>query len=410
MASPTNRKPFESPDVPLASNTIGRLILFVVSFSSTMNRTSYQCLLIPIRRPFMIDCDFPVLKYQRKASPRQWGEMHGETYRDAIRELVEIRTELMREKNPELNRQRVERLADEQWKLTEQFDDTVTEELRGIAESANISRADLVILNNYTDFRDIQVDDQGCSLVYVNTEEGPLVGQTWDMHGSAKRYVCCLQIPDLDSDHDSIVFSLVGCVGMMGFTSRQTVLGVNNINVSGASSGIIWPALVRKVLNQSDLPRMSCCLTTAPVTSGHNYLLAKRDSAEMWEVAPGLSECLHRMGTAEQGLMFHTNHCLGPGMRKRETAISQNSTTHVRYDLLAKKAPAVSTLEQMYELMTDHENYPKSICSNFQANTQDPSITCGGAVGNLNTGEIRMWRGDPVHDDHFMLHSFQLDY
>ena len=54
------------------------------------------------------------------------------------------------------------------------------------------------------------------------------------------------------------------------------------------------------------------------------------------------------------------------------------------------------------------ENYPKSICSNFQADTQDPSITCGGAVGHLETGEIRMWRGDPVHDDHFVLHSFQL--
>ena len=81
-----------------------------------------HCLLIPVREPFMIDCDFPVLKYQKKNSPHQWGEMHGEMYRDAIRELVEIRTELMREKNPELNRQRVERLAEEQWNLTKQFD------------------------------------------------------------------------------------------------------------------------------------------------------------------------------------------------------------------------------------------------------------------------------------------------
>lgn len=358
----------------------------------------------------MIDCDFPVLKFNRNDSPDEWGRMHGETYRDAIRELIEIRTELMREKNPNLKRQNVERLADEQWNLTQQFDAKLTAELAGIAEGADISRTDLVILNNYTDFRDIQVDDQGCSLAYVNSEAGPLIGQTWDMHGSAKRYVCCLRIPERDSDHESIVFSLVGCVGMMGFTSRRTVLGVNNINVTGAVAGIMWPVLVRAVLNQPDLPHMSHCLTSAPLTSGHNYLLAERDAAEMWEAAPGLVERVQHMQPAELGYMFHTNHCLGPAMQQRESTISLNSTTHLRYELLSKKVPSVTTLGQMYDLMNDHENYPKSICSNFQSDTQDPSITCGGAVGNLNTGEIRMWRGDPLHDDHFMLHSFQLDY
>ena len=356
----------------------------------------------------MTDCNFPIIEYSRDKTPNAWGRMHGETYRDAVGELVEIRTELMREKNPQLKRERVERLADQQWNMTQQFDSELTAELIGIAEGANISRTDLVILNNYTDFRDIQVDDQGCSLVYANSEAGPVVGQTWDMHGSAKRYVCCLRIPDRESDHESIVFSLVGCVGMMGFTSRRTALGVNNINVSGATAGILWPVLVRAVLNQPKLPQMSKCLTSAPVTSGHNYLLAERDSAEMWETAPSLSECVQRMSPNEFGQMFHTNHCLGTEMQQRETTISQNSTTHIRYNLLSKKAPSVTTLQEMHDLMNDHENYPKSICSNFQADTQDPSITCGGAVGHLDTGEIRMWRGDPVHDDHFVLYSFQL--
>ncbi|MCH2180946.1 MAG: C45 family peptidase [Mariniblastus sp.] len=356
----------------------------------------------------MIDCNFPILQFERNRTPRQWGQRHGESYREAIAELVQIRTDLMREKNPGLDRQRIEQLADEQWQLTGQFDAELTDELTGIAEGADISLTDLVILNNYTDFRDIQVDDQGCSLVYANSDAGPVVGQTWDMHGSAKRYVCCLRVPDRHSDHEAVLFSLVGCVGMMGFTSRQTVLGVNNINVTGAVAGILWPVLVRAVLNQPSLAEMSRCLTTAPVTSGHNYLLAERDAAEMWEVAPRLAESVGQMKPSEHGFMFHTNHCLGEAMQQREATISLNSTTHVRHELLTRKVPAVATLDQMYDLMNDHENYPKSICSNFQADTQDPSITCGGAVGHLDTGEIRMWRGDPVHDDHFRLCSFQL--
>ena len=92
----------------------------------------------------------------------------------------------------------------------------------------------------------------------------------------------------------------------------------------------------------------------------------------------------------------------------RETPVAMNSTTHIRYELLQKKIAAVRDMTAMYDLMNDHENYPKSICSNFQTDSQDPSITCGGAVGDLNSGRIRMWRGDPVHDDNFVSHEFEM--
>ena len=67
-------------------------------------------------------------------------------------------------------------------------------------------------------------------IVFANSTHGPVAGQTWDMHSSAKNYVCVLDIDDPKSDRRSIVFSLVGCVGMMGYTSSGTTVGVNNIN------------------------------------------------------------------------------------------------------------------------------------------------------------------------------------
>lgn len=353
--------------------------------------------------------DFPVIQYQREESHLQWGFMHGESYRAAIKELVEIRTGLMREKNPTLTQDRIDKLAGEQWAITQQDTPQLAEELTGIAQSSGTSTTDIVVLNNYTDFRDIQpVKDQGCSLVYLNGEDGPSIGQTWDMHGSAKRYVCILDIP-LPNDHRAIAFSLVGCVGMMGFTSHGTVIGVNNINTDGARAGILWPAMVRQVLEQTQLDDMIKCLTSANVTSGHNYLLSDGDRGEMWEVAPGISECVGKKASGEKGYLFHTNHCMGEIVAARETKISQNSTTYIRHDLLEKKLPSVRTYQQVYELMHDHEGYPKAICSNFQTDAQDPSITCGGAAGQLSTGNIVMWRGDKIYDDDFVEHEFQLE-
>ncbi|HMP80743.1 MAG TPA: hypothetical protein PKD54_14910, partial [Pirellulaceae bacterium] len=51
-------------------------------------------------------------------------------------------------------------------------------------------------------------------------------------------------------------------------------------------------------------------------------------------------------------------------------------------------------------------NYPQSICSNYQTNSQDPSITCGGAVGELTSGRLSFWRGDPLYDANFVRRDF----
>ncbi len=355
----------------------------------------------------MTDCGFPIIAYEVSDSPQQRGRKHGESFRAGIVELVEIRTGLMRAKNPALTEDRIVNLAMEQWNATKAFDPDQAEELQGIADAAKVSITDVVVLNNYTDFRDIQIDDQGCSLAYVNSKLGPVVGQTWDMHGSAKRYVCCI-----DLEHPlvgrTILFSVIGCVGMMGFNSLGGAMGVNNINTDGAQAGVLWPVIVRSVLEQPNLSAMVGCLTESPKTSGHNYLLAFQDQGQMWEVAPGCNECVGEKRGGEYGNIFHTNHCLGAKMKLRETSISQNSTTHIRYDLLTKKIGSVESFDQMYALMNDHENYPKSICSNFQSDAQDPSITCGGAVGHLLDRRVVMWRGDKLHDENFVEHEFNL--
>ncbi len=356
----------------------------------------------------MNDQGFPVIRYDAARTPRQWGQLHGEMYRRGIAELVEIRTMLMREKNPGLTTEMIVDLARQQWEATRRYDEPLHQELAGIAEGAETSITDIVILNNYTDFRDIRVPDQGCSVAFVNYGGNPVVGQTWDMHGSAKRYVCCLQVPCPGHEQPAVLFSLVGCLGMMGFHPAGQMVGVNNINTDGARAGAVWPAIVRRTLGQSGPAAMTRELTTAPSTSGHCYLIASVEGGEFWEVMPGLAERVSALPGGENGYLIHTNHCLGQQARRRETVLAQTSTTHIRFELMQKKIAGVRDLSAMYNLMNDHENYPKSICSNFQTNSQDPSITCGGAVGDLSTGRVKMWRGDPVHDDNFVCRDFEL--
>jgi isopenicillin-N N-acyltransferase-like protein len=356
----------------------------------------------------MIDVNFPVIEYESKLAPRECGRQHGENWRKAIAELIQIRTQLMREKNPQLNRDWIAELAAQQWAVTANYDAELAAELIGIAEGAGVSLEEIVILNNYTDFRDIQVSEQGCSAISVHRAGQRIAGQTWDMHGSAKRFVCCLKIPASEGRPDSIVFSVVGCVGMMGFSANGSMVGVNNLNTSGAKPGVLWPVVIRKLIHASNLAEQREILQHAPLTSGRSFLLANGEGSEFWEVAPGLAERVSLLHSRSEGYLFHTNHCLGPQMKQRETKLALTSTTHIRYELIEKKIEVVTDIQSAWELLNDHEGYPRSICSNFQTNSQDPSITCGGAVGDLNSGEVRMWRGDKLHDNNFVEHHFQL--
>ena len=103
-----------------------------------------------------MDCGFPVITYTPEKDPREWGFSHGEQWRDAIQELVAIRKNLMRERNPGLDVIAIDHLAGLQANITRRCYPELMQEFDGIAAGAGLSLVDLVILNNYTDFRDIQ--------------------------------------------------------------------------------------------------------------------------------------------------------------------------------------------------------------------------------------------------------------
>jgi len=350
---------------------------------------------------------FPLIDYSEGQSHFDWGLNHGEEYKTAIYELAQIRKDLMLAKNPKLMKQ-LDELALQQFYHSQQFAPDICEELEGIIKGSNLSKTDIVILNNYTDFRDIQLPDEGCSTIHVQTSTKVLAGQTWDMHRSAKNYLCLLNIPEINNQPAQVILSLVGCVGLMGINTDFQMIGVNNINTDKAQLGVIWPVLVRKVIQQKSLEQMEKVLLSARVTSGHNYLLSSLVGGKHFEVTPVINECVGELKEKQIGNVFHTNHCLGPNVSKLEDKSSMSSTTFNRFKLLEQKAGKVDSLLSLKELLTDHDEFPKSICSHFENGAQDPSFTCGGGVADFKLGEVHFWRGCPKYDADYKEFRFKI--
>lgn len=352
------------------------------------------------------DCGFPIIKYEKGKSYRDWGRSHGEGFKSQIQDLAQIRKELMLNKNPSL-KDSLDNLALKQWQCSKDFNQNIWEELDGIREGSNLSITDIVILNNYTDFRDIQLQDEGCTTIHINQDE-KISAQTWDMHSSAKNFVSVIEIPSIDDKPSAISFSLVGCVGMMGINNDECFIGVNNVNTLKAKTGIIWPVLVRSALQKSNAQEMIDLISNATVTSGHNYLISDSKIGINIEKCPEALDLLPSIKHAEKGRIFHTNHCLGKHNISLEDKTSISSTTHARMDILEQKIAMINNGKDVYRLLNSHDGYPKSICSHYESGAQDPAMTCGGAQYNYNLKQFNIWRGCQEKDQNARHYQYQL--
>lgn len=338
----------------------------------------------------MTDFRFPIINY--KGNSFENGLSHGEQFKDGIKELYEIRRDLLIKRNPSLKNS-LNTLAKEQYEITRVSLPDISEEIRGIAQGSSMSVEGITLLNNYTDFRDIELADEGCSTFYTKG----LAGQTWDMHGSAKDYLCLIQT------EGALILSILGCVGMAGLNSRGVFVGVNNLNTKNAASGLIWPALVRHLLEQVSFNDAKEELEKAKVTSGHNYLLADKAQGEMLEVLPNLICSTGYLNG--KGQIYHTNHCLDEKTKALEDSKFVSKTTHARLEILEKKANSIHQFSDLVSLLCDHEGEPNSICSHLKIpGSSDPSQTCGGFATDFTN--ISLWRGCKKYDDNFVQYDF----
>ena len=244
-------------------------------------------------------------------SPREQGRAHGEAFRGEIASLAELRTYLTRTIGDFESDAAVLESAAEHLPVLEAFDAALYQELLGIAEGAGLAPERLVVLNHYTDLRDLgrtQVaEPDGCSMLWSESAEGPIVAQTWDMHASAMPYVMMMRVPESDGSPGAWMLSLTGCLGMAGVNDRRVAVLINNLTSTDAVVGVVWSALVRRALREGRAASAYATIDAAKVGSGHHYLVCDDDTALALEKSGTRKR--QTLGSAEQRSHYvHTNH------------------------------------------------------------------------------------------------------
>lgn len=351
-----------------------------------------------------------VLELPAGKSPREWGRIHGESYRGEVQALSEIRTYLCTKVGSFQTRAQVMVCAKAHLPVLARYSAPLHEELLGIAEGAAVTPEEIVVANHYTDLRDLDPDPaswrpaptrdmpegiasgkggvvgDGCSMFY----SGHILAQTWDMHATAIPYVMVLRIPESAEGPAATLLTVTGCLGMAGMNATKVGVAINNLFSTDATLGVVWPAMVRKALHERTARLARDVIATAPIGSGHHYFIADARDAFAIEASG-----TRRKEVFSGGARFcHANHCLDADIEAR-SKVPATSTTYDRQKWLeADLAKPVRDLDDAWQRLGSTDGWPRSICTNMATPEMPHGVaTCGAIAMNLASGELYVQQG-----------------
>lgn len=318
------------------------------------------------------------------------GSAHGALWPDAIAELASIRTRLAVSRGDFGTPDAVRAVALAHLPVLAAYDPSLHDELRAIAAASGVSVADVITLNHYTDLRDIRRavwaplvesatdaggDPGGCSALLLPSAEGVAVsGQTWDMHGSAAPFARMVEVRQ--SGHPTAtLLTLTGCLALAGMNEEGVAVLINNLSPTDARVGVVWGAIVRRMLRETSARAALEVLRQTRFGSGHHYLVT--DGREAFAIETSGQHVVEvARGVAHP--ILHTNHCLAASLQAIEE-LHPRSTSHARMTRLearvAELGGAPVTAESLAALLSDHEGFPQSLCAHASLATGDPDAT-----------------------------------
>jgi len=350
-------------------------------------------------------------------SAREWGRIHGESFRGEIKSLAAIRVYLCTKVGGFKTAEQVFAAARAHLPVLERYDRSLYEELLGLAEGAAVTPEEIVVANHYTDLRDLDPDPalwqpaptrdapeagragqgaeglggDGCSVIWSDSPTGRILAQTWDMHATAIPYVMVLRVPETADAPAATLLTVTGCLGMAGMNSARVAIAINNLFSTDATLGVVWPAMVRRALRERDAVRAREVIATSPIGSGHHYFVADRQASFALEASGTRRKQVFSGGN----VYCHTNHSLDPDVAAR-SKVPTTSTTYDRMTWLENDlshAP-LADLADAWRRLGSEDGWPRSVCTNM-ATPESPhgAATCGAIAMNLDTGELWAQQG-----------------
>lgn len=248
----------------------------------------------------------------------------------------------------------------------EAFAPHLVEEVRGIADGARLSFAEVLLVNVRAEVMGLTTADAHCTSFAVGrsaTADGSVLsGQNLDQDPLNHDLLIMLHV-EPDQGPAMLMCSFAGLVGYPGINEAGVSVFQNALSTR-AWRGDAMPHyfMKRVLLEQADVAACAAVLGQARVCSSGNYVLTdRRGTLSDIELTPDRLAIL----AAEDDIVVHANHFRSPALVPEEALLPHIPDSAHRLPrmaaLLAARRGRI-TVDDLKAGLADHEGSPAAIC------------------------------------------------
>lgn len=332
----------------------------------------------------------------------QIGRGIGESLREGFREVAEAHRAGV---EGSIGWERAMDIARALIPLTDEALPHCADELRGMADGSGVSYETLFSMNALQETRFLAGKDAASPIPDEDDDECTSLAVSGD--ASANGHVLLAHNEDAGTIRHAFPYVVkarpTGRPSFVGFAYSGLLLyqGVNDVGIGSVGNALYFrdirpgtPKLLayRDVLDATFLEDAIRRTRRSTRANGNNHLIANTygDIYDI-EVSGGESALLPGGDS-----IAHANHALDEGMRTLEWGDLLNSVMRVtRVEKLLAKERGYHTVESVFALLSDHSNYPKSVCKHYDVEHNPHVKTVASVVIDLTAGELHVRPGNP---------------
>jgi isopenicillin-N N-acyltransferase-like protein len=252
-----------------------------------------------------------------------------------------------------------------------EYDETLLEELRGIAKGSDRAFEEILTINLRTEILfGLRHAAEGCTsfaaLPEITSDGHTLLGQNWDYKPFASETMILLQITP-DQGPDILTIAEAGQLARMGMNSAG--LGICNNYIECESDGknmeqgIPTTLIRRRALGQETYHALLATIIHTRRSFSGNYLVATAEAegdAIDIEATPQTAYFVY----PADGLVAHSNHIKGNGpgyVGAVRPGVENSLYRDRRLEKNLRRKPGVGVPE-VQAALSDHFGYPLSVC------------------------------------------------
>jgi len=319
---------------------------------------------------------FPLIEIS--GPPRERGRQYGQKAAGRIKKGTTHYFAQLKELS--LDAKGVAALVRDYLPVIEAFEPSYIEEMRGIAEGADVPFEDVVLLNARTEIIKLAnpairarlktpEDPDGCTGVVVlpqATTDGRLIhAQNWDWKRECAETAVVLKVRR-DDGPDLMTFTEAGALGRCGFNAVGIAITANYLESDRdyRQVGVPLALIRRKVLENEHLALAMRAVYCTKKSAANNMIVSHREGVAIdFECAPDETFQVH----PQNGLLVHANHFVSPVALGKLKDTGPFNTPDSLYrdirvrDLLQPHIGSI-TFDTVKSALFDEFAYPWSVC------------------------------------------------